>query len=292
MKHKYYLLLFLLAMIFSTAGHTQDKVTAIDALVVDLWPDYDRTSVLVLLTGTLSADTKLPATVILPIPETARLNAVARIDSSDGIMKDDIFSSPAPGELRLTTPDLRFRLEYYLPYAVNNNRRTFNFSWLAAISVNKFQLKVQRPLFASQLTTEPVSINIFSGEDGFTYYAFSEQVVPAGQSFSVRVDYTMTTDQLSVESLTPPSTRAQEPGLPSTAKTGADVNWLLLAVVAGGIIILIVFVWKIATRRTESKRPITHNAEAKKESYSKFCSNCDNPADIDDRFCSKCGASL
>jgi hypothetical protein len=102
----------------------------------------------------------------------------------------------------------------------------------------------------------------------------------------------MTTDQLSVESLTPPSTRAQEPGLPSTAKTGADVNWLLLAVVAGGIIILIVFVWKIATRRTESKRPITHNAEAKKESYSKFCSNCDNPADIDDRFCSKCGASL
>jgi hypothetical protein len=56
MKHKYYLLLFLLAMILPVAGHTQDKVTAIDTLVVDLWPDYDRTSVLVLLTGALSAE--------------------------------------------------------------------------------------------------------------------------------------------------------------------------------------------------------------------------------------------
>jgi hypothetical protein len=292
MKQKYFFLIVLFTLIMPVAGYTQGKTTAIESLAVELWPDYDRASVLVLLTGALPADTTLPATVTLPIPETAQLNAVARIDSSDGQMKDDISSSPVPDGLRFITPDLRFRLEYYLPYTVNNNQRTFNFSWLAAISVNKFQLKVQRPLFASQLTTEPVSINIFSGEDGFTYYAFSEQVVPAGQSFSVRVDYTMTTDQLSVESLTPPSTRAQEPGLPSTAKTGADVNWLLLAVVAGGIIILIVFVWKIATRRTESKRPITHNAEAKKESYSKFCSNCDNPADIDDRFCSKCGASL
>ena len=149
MKHKYYLLLFLLAMILSTTGHTQDKVTSIDALVVDLWPDYDRTSVLVLLTGTLSADTKLPATVILPLPETAQLNAIARIDSSDGIMKDDIFSSPTPDGIRFTTPDLRFRVEYYLPYAVNNNRRTFNFAWLADVSVNRFELRVQQPISAS-----------------------------------------------------------------------------------------------------------------------------------------------
>ena len=292
MKQRYFFLILLFTLILPATGHTQGKVTAIESLAVELWPDYDRASVLVLLNGTLPADTTLPATVTLPIPETAQLNAVARIDSRDDQMKDDISSSPVPGGLSFITPDLRFRLEYYLPYAVNNNQRTFNFSWLAAISVNKFKLKVQRPLFASQLTTEPVSINIFSGEDGLTYYAFSEQVVPAGQLFSVRVDYTMSTDQLSVERLAPPSTGVQKPGLSSTARTGADVNWPLLAVVAGALIIVMVFVWKIAIRRAESKRPITHNAAAKKESYSKFCSNCDNPADRDDRFCSKCGAGL
>ena len=167
MKNKHYFLLFLLIIILPAAGYAQGQVTAIDTLVVDLWPDYDRTSVLVLLTGKLSADTKLPATVIFPVPETAQLNAVARIDSSDGIMKDDILSGPAPGGFRFTTPDLRFRIEYYLPYAVNNNRRTFNFTWLADLSVNSFQVKVQQPISASSLATEPAAVNVSKGQDGF-----------------------------------------------------------------------------------------------------------------------------
>jgi hypothetical protein len=292
MKPRCFFLIALFILIPMATGHTQDKATAIDSLLIELLPDYDRASVLVLLTGALPADTKLPATVIVPIPETAQLNAVARIDSSDGQMKDDIFSSPAPNGISFITPDLSFRLEYYLPYVVNNNQRTFSFSWLASISVNKFKLKIQRPLFASQLTTDPASINVLSGEDGFTYYTFPEKAVPAGQSFSVRVDYTMSTDQLSAERLAPPSDRQQEPGLPSTTKTGANFNWPLLAVVAGGLVIIMVFVWKIAIRRSESKRPKPHNATTQKESYSEFCSNCDNPVDTDDKFCSKCGAGL
>jgi hypothetical protein len=292
MKHKYYLLLFLLAMILPAAGHTQDKVTAIDALVVDLWPDYDRTSVLVLLTGTLSADTKLPATVTLPLPETAQLNAVARIDSSDGIMKDDIFSSPTPDGIRFTTPDLRFRVEYYLPYAVNNNRRTFNFTWLAGLSVNSFQLKVQRPISASFLDTEPASMNVLKGQDGFTYYAFPVQAVLAGQSFSVDVDYTMNTAQLSAASLAPPSTGVQKPGLPSTSKTGAGINWPIVAVVAGGVIIVIIFVWQIAARRGASSRSVTQDAKVQKQSQAKFCSDCGNQMDKDDWFCRNCGTAF
>ena len=292
MKQKCFFLIVLFALIFPATGHTQGKIAAIDSLTVELWPDYDRASVLVLLTGALPADTRLPATVTLPIPETAQVNAVARIDSSDGKMKDDISYNPVPDGISFITPDVRFRLEYYLPYTMNNNQRTFSFSWIASISVNKFKLKVQRPFFASQLATEPVSINVFSGEDGLTYYTFPEQVVPAGQSFSVRVDYTMSTDQLSVEHLAQAGTGVQEPGLPPPAKTGTDVNWPLLAVVAGGLIIVMVFVWKIAIRRAETKRPKPRNTTAKKESYSKFCSNCDNPVDTDDKFCGKCGASL
>jgi hypothetical protein len=292
MKHKHYLLLFLLAMILPAVGHTQDKVTAIDALVVDLWPDYDRTSVLVLLTGTLLADTKLPATLTLPLPETAQLNAVARIDSSDGIMKDDILSSPAPGGLRLTTPDLRFRVEYYLPYAVNNNQRIFNFTWLADLSVNSFQLKVQRPISASFLSTEPASMNVLKNQDGFTYYTFPVQAVPAGQSFSVDVNYTMNTAKLSVVSLAPPSADIQTPGLPSTSKTGAGINWSVVGVVASGVIIVIIFVWQISTRRGVSNRSVTQDEKAQKQSQTEGCRNCGNQIDIDDRFCRNCGTAL
>jgi len=109
MKNRYFFLILLFTLILPAAGHTQGKATAIDSLTVELWPDYDRASVLVLLTGALPADTTLPATVTLPIPETAQLHAVARIDSSDGQMKDDISSSSVPDGLSFITPDLRFR---------------------------------------------------------------------------------------------------------------------------------------------------------------------------------------
>jgi hypothetical protein len=292
MKHKYYLLLFLLAMILPVAGHTQDEITAIDTLVVDLWPDYDRASVLVLLTGTLSADTKLPATVIFPVPVTAQLNAVARIDSSDGVMKDDILSGPAPGGFSFTTPDLRFRVEYYLPYAVNNNRRTFNFTWFADLSVNSFQLKVQQPISAISLTVEPAVVDISKGQDGFTYHAFPVQAVPAGQSFSVDVDYTMTTAQLSAASLAPPDAGAPKQGTPATPNITSGNKGIITAAIVSGILLIIVFVWQIVTRRGASNRSVTQDAKANKQSHAKFCRNCGDPLDKDDRFCRNCGIDL
>lgn len=66
-------MILLFTLILPATGHTQGKVTTIDSLTIEFWPDYDRASVLVLLTGALPADTTLPATVTLPIPETAHL---------------------------------------------------------------------------------------------------------------------------------------------------------------------------------------------------------------------------
>ena len=131
-------------------GYAQNPASVIDSLDLEIWPDFDKSSVLVLLTGTLPEDTRLPASITLPLPEVAQLNAVARIDSKDGNMKDDIISSTdPPGTLTFITPDLRFRVEYYLPYTINKNQRSFDYTWLAAISVNNFQLRVQRPSSAS-----------------------------------------------------------------------------------------------------------------------------------------------
>ena len=93
-------------------GIAQTPVSVIDSLDIEIWPDYDRASVLVLLTGALPGDTRLPASVTLPLPGGAQINAIARIDSKDGSMKDDIFSSNDPPDtLTFVTPDLRFRVE-------------------------------------------------------------------------------------------------------------------------------------------------------------------------------------
>ncbi len=274
-------------------GFAQNPVSVIDSLDIDIWPDYDRASVLVLLTGTLPGDTQFPVSVTLPLPEVAQLNAVARIDSKDGNMKDDIFSSTdPPGTLTFITSDLRFRVEYYLPYTVVKNQRSFDYTWLADITVNNFQLRVQRPTSASTLNTEPATANVVRDGDGFDYYIFPVRAVPAGQPFPLHVDYKMTSSQLSATSLSPQNTSIQTPAIPATSSTGSGINWALAATVTGGLIIIVALIWQIVSRRPSPniRKPIDSRVE--RQSRAKFCRNCGEPIDEGDRFCNGCGAEL
>ena len=276
-----------------TPGLAQNPVSVIDALDIEIWPDYDRASVLVLLTGTLPGDTRLPASVTLPLPEVARLNAVARIDSKDGKMKDDIFSSSdPPGALTFTTPDLRFRVEYYLPYTANERRRSFDFTWLAAVSVTKFQPRVQRPSSASTFSTKPASVKVVRGDDGFEYHTFPVQSVTAGQSFSLGVVYTMTSAQLSAARQPPPDTGTQVPVVPATPGTSSGFSWALVALIAGGLLILGALIWQLASRRSSPgiRQPV--NSRAEKLSRAKFCRDCGETIDEGDRFCRGCGSKV
>jgi len=293
MKCKPIILLIFLVMLPPAPGFAQSPVSVIDALDIEIWPDYDKAAVLVLLTGTLPGDTLLPATVSLPLPEAARLNAVARIEPKDGSMQDDIFSSTnPPGTLTFITPDLQFRVEYYLPYTVNENQRSFDYTWLAAVTVNNLQLRVQRPTSASTLKTEPATVNVVRSPDGFDYHTFPARPVPAGQSISLHVDYKMTTPQLSTASLPPPNSSIQSPALPAASGTGSGINWALAAVVTGGLIILGALIWQMASRRRASNIPKPVASRVEKQSHAKFCPNCGEPTGKGDNFCSGCGSEV
>ena len=208
-------------------------------------------------------------------------------------MKDDIFSSTdPPGTLTFITSDLRFRVEYYLPYTVVKNQRSFNYTWLADITVNNFQLRVQRPTSASTLNTEPATSNVVRDGDGFDYYIFPARAVPAGQPFPLHVDYEMPTAQLSATSLSPQNTSIQTPAIPATPSTGSGINWALAATVTGGLIIIVALIWQIASRRPSPniRKPIDSRVE--RQSRAKFCRNCGEPIDEGDRFCNGCGSEL
>jgi hypothetical protein len=289
MKRKFILLIFFMLMPMAI-GFAQNPVSVIDSLDIEIWPDYDRASVLVLLTGALPADTQLPASVTLPLPEGAQLNAVARIDSKDGDMKDDIFSrTDSPGMLTFITSDLRFRVEYYLPYAVDNNQRSFDYTWLAALTVNHLQLRVQRPTSASTLDTEPAAANVLRDGAGFDYYIFPARAAPAGQPFTLHVDYKMTTAQLSATSLPRQNTGIQTPATPST---GSSINWALAAVVTGSLIIIGALIWQITSRRRASNTSKPVASGIAMQSQKKFCGNCGEPTGEGDNFCNSCGSEL
>jgi hypothetical protein len=293
MKRSSFILLILFMLMPMAIGFAQKPVSYIDSLDIDIWPDYDRASVLVLLTGTLPGDTRFPVSVTLPLPKAAQLNAVARIDSKDGNMKDDIVSSTdPPGMLTFSTPDSRFRVEYYFPYTVNSNQRSFGYTWLAPITVNNFQLRVQRPTWASSLNTDPASANIVRGAGGFDYHIFPARAVPAGQPFSLQVDYKMTVAQLSATSLQSQNTGIQTPTKSSTPGTGSGINWALAAIVTGGLIIIVALVWQIASRRSSPNIRKPTDSGVERQSLAKFCRKCGEPIDEGDIYCRGCGSEL
>jgi hypothetical protein len=295
MKPVSIILLIVFSLIPLATGHAQTTVTAIDSLVIELWPDYDKPSVLVLLTGTLPSDTDLPATVTLPLPENAQFHVVARIDGKDGVMKDDIMSSPAPPDaMTFITPDLRFRLEFYLPYSVNDNQRSFDYTWMANLSVDELRLKIQRPASASSFHTEPDHENIVMGENGLAYYTFPAHHVPAGQPSSVHVEYRMTGTQLTAESLPPSGPVKQTPESPIGSAASSGINWPLVAIIVGGLIIGMVGVWYIVSNRATAHidRPSHARVKDRGRSRPKFCYNCGKPVDRGDKYCSNCSIEL
>ena len=112
------IVLFFLFSLAATSGvAAQTTAGQLTTLAVELWPDYDRPAVLVLLTAELPAGTALPATVTIPLPGEADVNAVARFDDT-GAMLSDVDYTTSAGQLTLTTPANRFRVEYYAPYEV------------------------------------------------------------------------------------------------------------------------------------------------------------------------------
>ena len=121
-------LLFLLPVFTSVNAQQQADI---ETMLVEMWPDYDRNDILVLLTGSVTA---VPATVTVPIPETADLNVVARITAENNMVDDVTVDAAIPGEVTFTlTQDTRFRVEYYDAYEVVDGRNTYTFTWTETI---------------------------------------------------------------------------------------------------------------------------------------------------------------
>ena len=295
MKYRPSIFIFLifLAMWPAPVAFSQNRASLIRELDIDIWPDYDRPSVLVLLTGQLPENTKLPASVTLPLPESARLNAVARIDAKDGRMKDDIVSSTdPPGMVTFITPDYRFRVEYYFPYAVNNNQHAIDYTWLAPVGVNVFRIRVQQPASAQAFKIDPATATIMRGDDGFTYHIFPTQVVDAWQPVSLRVEYHMAAPQLSKKSAPSPMTAAQSADQAPKPESSFGVNLALIAMAVGGLVLFGVLIWQVASRRALSGNYHSVDPPTPKRSAVKYCSQCGQPVDDSDSFCRECGHKL
>jgi hypothetical protein len=296
-----------------TAVQAQLPAGGLETLIVDFWPDYDQPNVLVLLTGTLPAETPLPATITIPLPNDADINAIARI-TDDNRMIDDIQYTIGNGSLTLTTTTPRFRIEYYVPYETTGTTHAYDFNWQAAIPVQELLAAVQKPTGATTMTLEPAAANVVAdSNDGFTYYALPTTAIPAGQAYTLHFEYDMPIQQLSVDNLpaapapanAPPPVNMPAAPAPAAASSSSfsldTVNWALLLVVAGFILIAIAATWMIATRNSSPKSVRKNRKPQPKRTVSKassaagkagFCHECGQPLSASDKFCRNCGTAV
>lgn len=291
---KRYLLLpavaFLLAAVIP--ARAQEGVERLAWLTVELWPDYDRPEMLILMTGAVPDGTSLPATVSVPLPGAATINAVARI-TDDNALIDDVAYSTGDGSLTLTTPDRRFRVEYYAPYETSRGQRSYTFNWLADVTVEEMAVAVQEPEEATSLEVEPAAVEVVPGFEDFTYHNLPPETVPAGTPYTVTVTYEM---------------EGGEGGVLQNA------NWPILLAGGGGLLVLLALAWQLwgerlagivgggrkarkprPARRKGAERAGAQRAQKKKGESSrraKFCHQCGEKVQSGDRFCRNCGARL
>ena len=115
---------------------------------VQIWPDYDQPSVLVIYHYILADDVSLPATLDLRVPIDVSVNAVATSDGSGGLLTAK-YDRKVDGDwavLTMTTDSRNIQVEYYNDYQLDGQTHQFEYTWPGNYPVDMFIATVQQPV--------------------------------------------------------------------------------------------------------------------------------------------------
>jgi len=291
MRKSVILFVLLSLLIFPTFARAQSSVT-FEKLVIQFWPDFDQPSVLVIYDFVVSSETPLPAQVNIRMPAGAQLFAVAR-DEAGMLMNVEHDPPVQAGNYSVVsfvvTDRLTYRLEFYIPYVRQEQRRTFIYTWPGDYAVASLRMLLQEPMGAANIVTEPDMAEIIPGADGFTYRALSAQDVKDGAGLTLKVGYDSENGEPFINEKPQPSAPL-EPSQPFMS----FLPWIL-----GGVGVMLIVgggVWYWLSGRTGSgnersrKRHVSRDEEIAVAAV--YCSQCGKRAQPNDRFCRACGTKL
>src|SRR3989338_9184687 len=118
----------------ASPAHAQAPLS-LDALKIQLWPEYDQPSMLVIITGTLSTEVVLPAEVTVRIPLAVGQPSAAAVLNAEGQLIETPYTTTPTDDwvfVTLQASTNTFHLEYYDASLVRSgNQRRFLFNWAA-----------------------------------------------------------------------------------------------------------------------------------------------------------------
>jgi hypothetical protein len=267
----------------------QAETPSLEELKIDLWPEYDRPSTLVMYRFRLKPGASLSVPVAIPIPANAgEPHAVAWRDDKGSLFVAD-FTRRVEGDRAMVLARLGSRegqLEFYAEIDFADRKRSFRFVWPGGIEVGALSFQIQRPKGATELRVSPPPSRRWGGEDGFMY----DLVELGPQEASARPTIDLEYEKESA-SLSGPAGASSEAPAASVATTGptSPFPWWLIA--AGGVVLgflgaAILFARKGARAPAPKKET---PAEGPKPIY---CHECGTKGRRTDSFCMNCGTRL
>ena len=279
--------------VFPTLAAAQGSAT-LSTLKVQLWPEYDQPSMLVIYDFAVAPETQLPAPVTFHIPLEANLIAVASLQ--DGTLVNIPVIGPSKdGEWQAFTVTVdamtTYHFEYYEPLAFNADQRTFNYLWDGSSAVNESSIRVLQPVDAASVVTDP-ALKPKEETDGQTYYEGTPFSLPAGEQFLFNLQYQKSTDTL----ISPQELQPASPVNENTLGRISLANYLPYFLGGLGVVLIFggfVYYWR-ANRRPVNKlrRRQRANFDQEESDSEVYCHQCGTRAKPSDRFCRVCGSRL
>jgi hypothetical protein len=298
-------LIFIFALFIPVSAQAQGVIT-LPAAEVDLWPEYDRPSMLVIYHLTLPTDAKLPYQMSVRIPASVGEPSAVASRQPDGSLFNLPYDPEVSGDwsiisFRATTPEVQ--VEYYdTSLTKQGDARHFEYTWNGDYAVDSLVIQVQQPKGATEMQISPSLGSGRVAQDGLTYYTADVGPVPASQPFSIALDYKKATDELSAPSIQVlPSAPINE----TSTSLISLLPWLLaglgVLLIGGGAW------WYWQSGRGQSTRPQRRSRRSAATSPQPvedlsigsggngeyiYCHQCGKRAAPGDRFCRACGTPL
>ncbi len=292
------ILLLLLIVIFLPVSVSGQKAISFDRLVVELWPEYDEPSVLVIYRGILSSQVQFPVQITLTIPSAAgQPNAVA-VRGPEGRLMSIQYERVVKGnwaEVTFTATSQEIQFEYYDPrLEKDDSTRSFVYEWPGEHAVNSAVFQIQRPRGASNLEISPSFGETFQGSDGLTYFRSEETKLAVGQKRVIHVSYNKDSDMLSIGAQPVQSSTAVEP---KPSYSLQDMNLTPWVLAGGGVILIAVVVGLYLRFGTQIKQEKSIAGEKTEEgtvisNQQAYCPKCGSRTGESDLFCRVCGQKL
>lgn len=270
---------------------------------LDIRPEFDTPSVLVIYRLVLKPDTKLPATITFRLP--ARIgspNAVAWVDPADGNPYNlNYQSSVDQNDLNITfmTTGNEIQLEYYDPaLQKTGNHREFTYEWPGDFSIGAFNINIQQPLGATNTVISPSLGAGQKNDSGVEFYIGQIGSVAAGTSFKIDLQYDKASDAISAQQL------PVQPSAPINSQTkGRTTITEVLPWMVGLLLIVLAAMigWVIWNTRNSDEKKMRHGkrhtpsiAKVIRDDREEFvyCHECGQRAEDGDLFCRACGTKL